>query len=222
MSKPTDNITAEALGLTVNFGATREELIANLKDAQLSNVELTKEKQALVEENSRLRTQVTKKRRQGGETDHLGYKPHVVGFAKAVLFTVEFFVPLAGFGPKPATEVADSFASDDNYLSNLTLKLYAFNSLNNNVSEILECFILLTKAPITCGVVGVRDPLNFEAHLTWTECRRHRTNWTTDSDSAGSIDRIIADAMLVLEWRRTSRRGSRASSRMDLAEYTPW
>ncbi|KAK7059890.1 hypothetical protein R3P38DRAFT_3168345 [Favolaschia claudopus] len=127
MSNPTDHIDAESLGLAVNLGATREELIASLKDAQLAIVELAKEKQSLMQENAQLRASMTKKgRKAGGELDQLGYKNHIVGFAKAFLLNEEFFVPLGAFGPKPTGQIADPFLNDNEYTSNITWKLYAF------------------------------------------------------------------------------------------------
>ncbi|KAJ7909768.1 hypothetical protein B0H13DRAFT_2330025 [Mycena leptocephala] len=111
----------------INFNATREELIQALKASQLSVVQLLGELRTLQQENSELRANSTKKR-CGGERDVLGYKAHIVGFAKSFMITKALFVTAAVFRantePSAMTEPQDQFANDQAYTSSITTKLY--------------------------------------------------------------------------------------------------
>jgi hypothetical protein len=98
-----------------------------LKASQLSVVQLLGELRVLQEENSELRANSTKKRR-GGERDVLGYKSHIIGFAKSFLLTQAFFVTAAAFRantePSATAEPQDQFENDEAYTSSITTKLY--------------------------------------------------------------------------------------------------
>jgi hypothetical protein len=58
----------------------------------------------------------------------LGYKAHIVGFAKSFMITKALFVTAAVFRantePSAMTEPQDQFANDQAYTSSITTKLY--------------------------------------------------------------------------------------------------
>jgi hypothetical protein len=97
-----------------------------LKASQLSVVQLLAENRTLREENSELRANSTKKRRQGGEKDLLGYKSHIVALAKSFLITQALFVSLAAFraNPELPADPGEEFQSDEAYTLSITSKLY--------------------------------------------------------------------------------------------------
>ncbi|KAJ7897522.1 hypothetical protein B0H13DRAFT_1884628 [Mycena leptocephala] len=127
MSNAESNDNDEELHLQpINFNAPRDELIQALKASQLSVVQLLAENRTLREENSELRANSTKKRRQGGEKDLLGYKSHIVALAKSFLITQALFVSLAAFraNPELPADPGEEFQSDEAYTLSITSKLY--------------------------------------------------------------------------------------------------
>lgn len=111
-----------------------------MKAIQQDNTDLRTEIQTLRKENSQLLADSSKKKRGGQSDNKLGYKSHVVSWAKSFLFTRALVIDISMFVAKPFDMVMDPaaiFATDDLYTQSLTIALYEdipdkFHSLLNS------------------------------------------------------------------------------------------
>ncbi|KAJ7613490.1 hypothetical protein FB45DRAFT_1065059 [Roridomyces roridus] len=109
-------------------GASRAALLQALKDSQVENGRLRAENARLRDENSNLTaTSTSTKKRRGQTDDKLGYKTHVIGWAKKILFTRALLIDTSRFCERPnpsADPMAVFEGGDDNHAQSVTTALY--------------------------------------------------------------------------------------------------
>ncbi|KAJ7126508.1 hypothetical protein C8R43DRAFT_1028342 [Mycena crocata] len=111
----------------VDFNASRDVLIEALKSSQLSVSKLLNENRTLRKLNSDLLASTSKKYRNTGEQNLLGYKPEIVGLAKRFLYTRALFITVSAFREQlsemPAN-IGSQFSTDEAYTQSIAKALY--------------------------------------------------------------------------------------------------
>ncbi|KAJ7623611.1 hypothetical protein FB45DRAFT_111192 [Roridomyces roridus] len=118
---------AESNNPSADDGASRAELLQALRDARLENERLNAEIAELHDERAlapkKKRGKTKEEREEREEPNRMGYKAHVLGWAKRFLSTRALFVDKSMFCARP-NPPSDPFESGEAYAQSVTIALY--------------------------------------------------------------------------------------------------